>query len=803
MNTRPSTDYAMQMQAQQSLIDTLRGFDRAIDAHWGRWYPKAREWYAVHAGDSWEPEAKMELEAKGKNPVEMNRVDAMVSAISGAEITNRQTVRYAPREIGDVKVNELFTGAVEWSRDTCDAADEESQAFRDTLICGLGPIETRMDYLDDEEGMAKIERCDPLEFGIDPSARKSNFVDADYFRRKRRFPKKIAYVLFPQLCQAAGLPSGMSGDHENVPGRPYGGGDNFEADAPLPPDVVEIIEYQFRDIEEVVLVMDPGTQQRMTLGPAELQRLATVGIDPVRLLNGVRSKRWVWKRAFRAGDMCFEEPLPDGEFTYKFVTGKIDRNTGLPYGVVRAMVDPQRWSNKFLSQIDYIISSNAKGGIIYESDAFEDPRDAEERWAQSDSMIATKAGAVRGGMIMAKPQQPYPQGLDRLFQIASSALPEVVGVNKEMLGMADQAQAGVLEYQRKQAAYGVLSIFFDSLKRYRKLQGRLHLKLISKYMSDGRIVRITNADSGKMQYVQLMHDPNTLKFDVIVDEAPQGPNQKERVWQMLLGLGGVMQSLNGLPPEMILSIMEYSPLPSSLIDKLRNMLQQQQNDPQMQQQQQLAQQVQMGTAVATLQKLQAEVGLTQAKAEREKAQAQAALRPDPTAGQTGAPDQTTIIKLQNDHQTNTAKLMLQGRQIDLQAQQFQIDSMLRLHDIDSRTAVAEATLHANLIDGEEERGARTGVAVMNARAKLHADSVRADVANAATQSRERVAGRSAAEKVRGEGESRVDAAAQHGLAAAFEKLAEALMAETEIVRDPQTGRPVGSRKVVRAAEAEA
>lgn len=793
----PSPEYARQLIAQESLLEKLRAFDQGVDAHWGRWYPKAKEWYAVHAGDQWESEAKLELEAKGKNPVVMNRVDAMVSAISGAEITNRQTVRFAPRNIGNVQVNELFTGAVDWSRDCCDANDEESQAFRDTLICGLGPIETRMDYLDDEEGMAKIERCDPLEFGIDPSARKSNYVDADFFRRKRRFPSKIAYMLFPQLCATAGMPGGDDGAvHNNLPGRPYAGASDID-DAPLPPGVLEIIEYQFRDIEPTVMVMDPATQQRMTLGPQEVQRLQQMGIDPIRLLRGVASKRWVWKRAFRAGDMCFEEPLPDGEFTYKFVTGKIDRNTGLPYGVVRAMVDPQRWSNKFLAQIDYIISSNAKGGILYESDAFEDPRDAEERWSQGDSMIATTPGAVAKGKIIPKPQSPYPQGMDRLFQIAVSALPEVVGVNKEMLGMADQAQAGVLEYQRKQAAYGVLSIFFDSLKRYRKLQGRHHLKLVSKYMSDGRIVRITNAQTGQMQYVALMHDPATLKFDIIVDEAPQGPNQKERVWQMLLGLGGVMQSLNGLPPEMILSIMEYSPLPSSLIDKLRNMMQQQQNNPQAQQMQQMGQQIQMGMAVATLEKTRNEAALIAAKAEREKAQAQAALRPEATPGAPG-PDPVAFIKLQNDHQAAAAKLMLEGRALDLKGEQFQIDSMLRLHDIDSRTAIAEATLKANLIDGEQERAVKTEAMVLGANSKARSDDVRAHVSNAQSQSRARAS--SAGGRVADQGEEKLSASATQGLAMAFEKLADALMAETEVVSDPLTGRPVGARKVIRPPE---
>jgi hypothetical protein len=76
-----------------------------------------------------------------------------------------------------VKVNELLTSAPKWFRQQCDAKDEESDAFRDTVVCGMGWTETSMSYDDNPNGDPQIDRTDPLEMVWDCGAKKRNLVD--------------------------------------------------------------------------------------------------------------------------------------------------------------------------------------------------------------------------------------------------------------------------------------------------------------------------------------------------------------------------------------------------------------------------------------------------------------------------------------------------------------------------------------------------------------------------------------------------------------------------------------------------
>lgn len=545
------------------------------------WRQEARQSYDFVAGKQYTDEDMALLQIQNRPAIVFNRVLPLVDAVCGLEVNNRQEVCYYPRTMGDVTANDILTNAAKWVRDECEGAEEESDAFRDMVITGIGCTETRLDYEQEPDGKIIIERVDPMEMYWDSSARKKNLSDARCIFRVRDVNREQAEIMFPEakgeeLHAWWADDTGASQSPHDATEAPYYRNDQ-SGRIDKTADKVRIVEAQWYDTKRGWLVIDPVTGAKQEMSEDEYKRMQ----ERVLLLNlpepvAVRREMRHYKKAFIGGKILKMVDGPEkGGFTYKFMTGKRDRNKGLFFGIMRSVRDPQMWGNKWMSQILHILNTNAKGGIMAEEDAFVDVQEAVDSWAQADSVTLFNNGALAAGKVQPKPQVQFPSGFDTMMQFAINSIQSCSGINLELLGQVDRNQPGILEHQRKQSAITILAELFDSLRRYRKDQGKLMLYYILNFISDGRLIRINGDEMA--QYVPLVHQPGLVEYDVIIDDAPDTVNLKERAWvaiQQMLPVIGKM-----LTPEMWLSVLKYSPMPTPFVIEMTKAAKEQQAKP--------------------------------------------------------------------------------------------------------------------------------------------------------------------------------------------------------------------------------
>jgi hypothetical protein len=603
-------------QDREQLLRTLKGWWRHDGPHAKKWRDGdksnigAREAFDFVAMRQWTEGDIAYLEANRRAPITFNRVLPTVAAVTGIEINSRHDIAYLPvtsdllSQGGRIKVkaNEVLGQASRFFADEADAHDHQSESFRDSVIAGLGATETRVSYDDDPSGSYGETSLNPLEVAWDYRARGKNLADRQRCWHLKRMSLEEAQGMFPDAdmedLDARWALADVEVGKDRVDDDGRSREQEMEESERDPQTEVFVLRCQWWEFEQIMIVArpdKPAAPVYMTMEEFEkfqadymakaaavsaqmAQQALAQGLPPPPAmqpapLKATPGRRKVYRETY-IGRVILADPAPpqyrEG-FTINFITGIPDKNRGHWFGLVAVMRDPQRWANSWLSQTQHILNSTAKGGIIAEEDAFDNPNKAAETYARPDAITFVSPGAISKGKIMQKPGVGISAGHANLMEFAISSIRDVTGINLELLGLRDANQPGILEAQRKQAAMTILAPWFDALQAFRKSIGRVRLFYIQEYLaSPDRLIRIAG-DEG-YELVPLLAQDVIGKHDVVVSDAPNAPNQKEATWAAIKELLPLFRDALMASPDALMIILDHSPIPASLVGKLREIV---------------------------------------------------------------------------------------------------------------------------------------------------------------------------------------------------------------------------------------
>jgi len=596
------SDYDIVAEAHQGIQDNL-----LVTAWWRA--NEIRDNYGLYEGSQWLQNDYERQMANNMPTRTINRIQPILDAITGFEIQNRSELKYVPRiqSAEEQGFSDLANDGVKWIQDTARFQYKKSLAMRDMLICGMGWVDTNIDYMNNPNGEAYCERIFPYFMMWDITTRSQNLDN--------RSLEGANWVCRAQIVDREKLHQwliGLTPDEKDEADAEFGSAvdarflDFFDT-VMIVKSLGVIYHYQWRDTETFYRFEnplkgfegdpnDPHTQHVVEMAklmkdkykcdpsldsiiaiPEEdkKQFQKTMSLLGYNRLEYVSEKKWKYYRADIVGNQVIRksENFTQNGFSLQCMTGKYDEIRQCYYGLVRSMKEPQRLLNKAVSDFEGFLATIPKGGVNIEVGAVKSLEGFLDTYVKAAQVTVFENGALTQGRVQPKVAPPIPDSILGMIQYANQTLMEVVGVTDAFMGQSDsKLMTAQLNSQMVRQGLMVLAPYFDALTQFTLNEGYIFLDCLRVLMENGEGILVKHVTKeGSQQFVPLLEDNLAAQYEVVVEELPYTPDEKQRVFEKLLELSGVLLN-KANPIDITPLIMEFAPLDGEVKGKIKQMM---------------------------------------------------------------------------------------------------------------------------------------------------------------------------------------------------------------------------------------
>lgn len=578
-----------------------RWFRDAVDGN-DKWRKAAQEDYDFVAGKQWKDADIQAFEASGRPAITINRIKPLINVLSGYQRLNRYDIDFLPRTNDDVDICQVRKGITKYVLDRCDYDSQESAAFLDAAIGGLGWLDVGYEFDDEmQDGEAYVRREDPFSIYVDPEAHKQDFSDAKYICRAKWVDKDELISIYPEKKDTIEAQYAVYDPDEKEAEDARPDPMWYKADIKK----VRLVEcwYKTRAKESLYYLQDGTTvhQEDVTVDMF-LQGL----IAGKEVINITKVRVCSFFDTVMLEDI--DSPYLHGEFPLVPITCYAFGAGDLPAGFVRDLKDPQREINRRRIQVLHILNTSGNGGGWIEEDAMSPDQKAEfeRKGAIPGHFSEVRPGTIAGGKIMERGMQNPPAAIIQAESQATNDLTAISGINEALMGVdiPSGSSGRAIELKQKQAITHIAPMF-DHLRKAKKkvaylLWGRRgYAGVIPQFYTDDKVYRVEGTNGQQFIRVNqqiIEQDPlgNTIhrtlndlsqgEFDIVVSDTQASTTQRQaQMWSLVDAVSKL-----GLPGDLVFDIIiDLSDLPNREEIKQRWQQRQQAQAQQAQQQMQL------------------------------------------------------------------------------------------------------------------------------------------------------------------------------------------------------------------------
>lgn len=239
------------------------------------------------------------------------------------------------------------------------------------------------------------------------------------------------------------------------------------------------------------------------------------GIDaakvPVIIANERYEQVWQVKYLTPYGQVLYEGETPYSHQSHPYIISFAQYVNGRAWGLVEDIIDQQRYINRLISLMDFMMGTAAKGVLLVPEDSIPDDMDIDDiadEWSKFDGVVKFKA----------KPGVAIPQqisgnitniGANEQLAIQFDLIEKISGVTGAIQG--HEAHSGTpssLYAQQTLNSSTNSKAIFEAFNDFREQRDAKSLKIITQFYKEKRYLSIVGTDYGTESMV---YDPEKIK----------------------------------------------------------------------------------------------------------------------------------------------------------------------------------------------------------------------------------------------------------------------------------------------------
>jgi hypothetical protein len=499
------------------------------------------------------------LKNQGKIPLKQNQVRQLVKNLIGQYRSNPSKSMVIARSRDNAQVTEMLTNALQCALGNNLTDELDARIYEEFALSGAIPQKIGYKYWKERNlEDLYIENVNPnrLFFNSDVSDIRlhdlrliGEVIDTTVNDIVSTFAKSSADELKIRLLYSSTVSRDLLSDSGLDPTKL----ENLDFFIPQDPSKARLFEVWKLQGKWRVYAHDPmdgsfnivpftmkeialQNQERLKLGIAQ-----GMPVEEIPLIEAEEKFEQFWYVRFLTpfGHCLFEGETPYKHEEHPYALTLYPLLDGEVWGFVEDIIDQQRYINRLIIMMDFIMSASAKGVLLVPEDIIPDgmnPDDFAKEWTRFNGVI-TYTPKAHGKIPEQISANSTSIGISEMIALQMQLIQEISGVHGAIQGK--NAQSGTPAALYAQEAQNATLNTLDSMQtfQYHKQKRDLKaLKVIAQYYKDKRYLAINGRTINE---ATKLYDPELVRnidFDVVVVQGSDTPVYRQMIDETLMKL---------------------------------------------------------------------------------------------------------------------------------------------------------------------------------------------------------------------------------------------------------------------------